>query len=55
MAGMIYINRLVKKNITAAIKANKVLLIYGARRVGKTVLMKQIAQEFSGKSLWMNG
>ncbi len=52
---MIYINRLVKKNITAAIKANKVLLIYGARRVGKTVLMKQIAQEFSGKSLWMNG
>ena len=34
---------------------NRVMLIFGARRVGKTVLMKQIVSEFEGKSLVMNG
>ena len=34
---------------------NKVVLIFGARRVGKTVLMKQLVREFDGKSLVMNG
>jgi len=34
---------------------NKVILIYGARRVGKTVLMNQIIRQFNGKTLTLNG
>lgn len=34
---------------------NRVMLIFGARRVGKTILLKQIVDEFAGKSLVLNG
>ena len=37
------------------LKPQKVLLLFGARRVGKTVLVGQILQEFSGKTLLLNG
>lgn len=33
----------------------KALLLFGARRVGKTVLVKQIINDFSGKTLLLNG
>lgn len=36
-------------------KPNKVMIIFGARRVGKTFLMKQIIREFQGKALYLNG
>jgi len=36
-------------------KPNKVVLIFGARRVGKTMLMNQIIDKFEGKKLIMNG
>ena len=49
------IQRTIKEAIMRTIKPGKVILVYGARRVGKTVLIKQIAEEFSGKTLFLNG
>jgi len=37
------------------LKPQKVLLLFGARRVGKTILVEQIMQNFKGKSLMLNG
>jgi len=34
--------------------SNKVLIVYGARRVGKTHLMRAVEQQFVGKSLFLN-
>ncbi|MDE5842392.1 MAG: AAA family ATPase [Muribaculaceae bacterium] len=36
-------------------KPQKVMLIYGARRVGKTVLLKDIMSRQAGKVLLLNG
>ena len=38
-----------------SLKPNKAVLLFGARRVGKTVLMKQLIDEFEGKVLLLNG
>lgn len=47
------------RNLTQKIKTkllpNKVILIFGARRVGKTVLIRQVIQDFEGKVMVMNG
>lgn len=37
------------------LKPQKVLLLFGARRVGKTVLVEHIMRDFSGKTLLLNG
>lgn len=34
--------------------SNKVLIVYGARRVGKTHLMRTVEEQFAGKSLFLN-
>lgn len=48
-----------ERKITSKIKIrlvpNKVILIFGARRVGKTVLIQQITNSFDGKILFLNG
>jgi predicted AAA+ superfamily ATPase len=48
-----------ERKITSKIKSrlvpNKVILIFGARRVGKTVLIQQITNYFEGKILLLNG
>ena len=49
------IQRKLKKVIETIMQPNKVMLVYGARRVGKTVLIKQIAEDFRGKVLYLNG
>lgn len=49
------IKRLLQKQIETRMRPGKVMLIYGARRVGKTVLLKKIIQNFNGKSLLLNG
>lgn len=41
--------------IDEELRAGKVILIYGARRVGKTVLAEQIAEKHGGKVLFLNG
>jgi len=44
-----------KQKIIEKLKPNKVVMIFGARRVGKTVLLNQIVEQFNGKTLIMNG
>ena len=44
-----------QKQIESRMQAQKVMLLFGARRVGKTFLLKQIVEDFSGKSLVLNG
>jgi predicted AAA+ superfamily ATPase len=41
--------------ITDYLQPQKVALIFGARRVGKTILIKQILKNYSGKTLLLNG
>ena len=36
------VNRILQEKITARIAPNKAVLIFGARRVGKTVMMRKI-------------
>jgi predicted AAA+ superfamily ATPase len=49
------IERSLGKYITQAIKPGKAVLLFGARRVGKTVLMKHLIHQFKGKVLLLNG
>jgi predicted AAA+ superfamily ATPase len=49
------IKRNLQKSIENALKPNKVAMIFGARRVGKTILMNQIIKQFNGKTLTLNG
>ncbi|MDE7413272.1 MAG: ATP-binding protein [Muribaculaceae bacterium] len=49
------IPRLLESEIEKRIHPQKVMLIYGARRVGKTVLLKNLISNFNGKSLLLNG
>lgn len=49
------IDRILKKKITSRIEPNKAVLIFGARRVGKTVMMRQIVDNFSGRTMMLNG
>ena len=41
--------------IGTSMQPNKVMLVFGARRVGKTVLIKQLIEQFKGKVLFLNG
>ena len=51
-----YITRIILNRIKQRIKPNKVIILLGARRVGKTVLLKAIANEFEEKEvLFLNG
>jgi len=52
---MFTIARDLHPKIIENLKPNKVILIFGARRVGKTVLINHIAGQFSGKKMIMNG
>lgn len=49
------IRRALQKQIETRMKPQKVMLVFGPRRVGKTFLLRQIVQSFSGKSLVLNG
>lgn len=49
------IKRLLQDSIADRLKPGKAVLVFGARRVGKTVLLKRLVQEFKGKSLLLNG
>lgn len=47
--------RYIIPTIEKRLSSNKVLVLTGARRVGKTFLLKTIQSNFAGKSLFMNG
>lgn len=49
------LDRILTKKIKNKLLPNKVILIFGARRVGKTVLIRQIIQDFVGKVMILNG
>ena len=44
-----------EKNIAKAVKPGKAAILYGARRVGKTVLMENIVKNYNGKTMLLNG
>ena len=46
--------RKIERQIEDKIGKNKVLLIMGTRRVGKTVLIQEIKSKFNGESLLLN-
>jgi predicted AAA+ superfamily ATPase len=52
---MANIKRIIQRRIIQRLKPNKVILLFGARRVGKTILLRDIVADFSGKSLILNG
>ncbi|MBO7646133.1 MAG: ATP-binding protein [Prevotella sp.] len=52
---MMKYRRALQDEIELRLKPQKVLLLFGARRVGKTVLLEQIMQNFDGKKLLLNG
>jgi uncharacterized protein len=52
---MEYYNRYIESNVLTRLVPGKVIVLLGARRVGKTVLMKKISEHFQGASLFLNG
>ena len=53
---MVLFPRQLKVQIESRIGTQKVLVIYGSRRTGKTYLMREIFNGFTaGKKLWING
>ncbi|MDR2938348.1 MAG: ATP-binding protein [Prevotellaceae bacterium] len=49
------IERALLHRLSVQVKPGKVLLLFGARRVGKTFLMRRLAEKFSKKTLFLNG
>ena len=49
------IDRILQKEIASRLTPNKAVLIFGARRVGKTVMMRKIVEEYQGRSMLLNG
>jgi len=49
------IKRIIEDKIFTRLAPNKVMLLFGPRRVGKTVLMRQLIDRFQGKHLLLNG
>ena len=48
------LDRFIKKAIEDHFFENRVLILYGARQVGKTTLAKAILRDFDGRSLYLN-
>ncbi|MEZ4800878.1 MAG: ATP-binding protein [Flavobacteriales bacterium] len=52
---MEYIHRSLEERIKEYLQPNKVIIVLGARRVGKTELIKHLLSDFEEKSLILNG
>ena len=50
-----HISRLIQKDVINHLHPNKVVVIYGPRRVGKTTLIQEINKKFFNKALFVNG
>lgn len=46
---------MLQDKILESLTPNKAVLIFGARRVGKTVMMRQIVDSYSGRTMMLNG
>ena len=51
---MMIIKRAMEDRLIGSLKPNKVSLLLGSRRVGKTFLLRELIKSFSGKILFMN-
>jgi hypothetical protein len=49
------IQRLLHTKLNQFLQPNKVTLLYGPRRIGKTTLLEQVAKEYSGKVKFVDG
>ena len=49
------IERFIENQIVSKIRVNKVILLFGTRRVGKTFLINSIQKNFTGKLIFLNG
>lgn len=49
------IRRFLQDRIEDRLEPGKAILIFGARRVGKTVMMRDIVKSHRGNALWLNG
>ncbi|MDR1981646.1 MAG: ATP-binding protein [Tannerellaceae bacterium] len=49
------IKRMLQDRISGRIAPGKAVLIFGARRVGKTVLLRRLIKEYPGKTMLLNG
>lgn len=49
------IERFIENQIVSKIGVNKVILLFGTRRVGKTFLINSIQKNFTGKLIFLNG
>ncbi|MEM8586207.1 MAG: ATP-binding protein [Bacteroidota bacterium] len=49
------LQREIESQLIKALRPNKAVLLLGPRRVGKTVMLKKIASEQSGSTLFLNG
>ena len=49
------IKRILQEKVLAQIKPNKAVLIFGARRVGKTVMLREIVNKYPGRTIMLNG
>jgi uncharacterized protein len=52
---MDYYSRNIESKIISRLMPGKVIVLLGARRVGKTMLMKKIQEQFQGTCLFLNG
>jgi uncharacterized protein len=52
---MEYIERSLESTLIITRRPNKVVILLGARRVGKTVLLKQLMQKSGYKTMYLNG
>lgn len=49
------VKRLLQDRVITRVEPNKAVLIFGARRVGKTVLIRQLIKNFKGRTMLLNG
>lgn len=54
MTQMVYVDRIIKNHILESLIPNKVIVLLGPRRVGKTILIEQIIDEIEEPYLLMN-
>ena len=52
---MLAIDRIIEQKIVQRIQAGKVLVLFGARRTGKTFILKRIFQNITEPALFLNG
>lgn len=52
---MVYVQREITDSIVKKLQPNKVVIVFGARRVGKTVLVKEILEKLDEPILSLNG